>query len=85
MNNNKLINTINEDIKEWERLTNAGRMTNSYLQLIVCSDSDTTGMYQLMLNGMELWYGTLKEINAIIKSEIIRMEYNDFLDMEDNR
>ena len=39
-------------------------------------------MYQLILNGCELWYGTLIEINAIVKSMIKRLEKNDFI--EDN-
>ena len=73
MENINLIETIEEDCKEWERLNNNGKMIDEYLCLNKCSDSEESGMYQLILNGMELWYGTLAEINAIVKTMIYRL------------
>lgn len=74
-----LINVINEDIRLWERLNNKYKLMYSYLYLNECKNSKENGMYQLILNGRELWYGTLKEINAIVKSMCTRLQYNDFL------
>ena len=68
-----LIKTIEQDCKEWERLNNNGKMLEEYLRLNECSDSKENGMYQLILNGKELWYGTLKEINAVVKSMLYRL------------
>ena len=68
-----LINTIKEDCKEWERLNNADKMLDDYMYLNECSNSKESGLYQLMLNGRELWYGTLAEINAVVKSMIYRL------------
>ena len=68
-----LIATIEEDCKEWERLNNDEKMIEEYLYLNKCSNSEESGMYQLILNGMELWYGTLAEINAVVKSMIYRL------------
>ena len=39
-----------------------------YIYLQECKDSQTNGLYQLILDGQELWYGTLQEINAVVKS-----------------
>lgn len=39
-----------------------------YLYLNECENSATSGLYQLIFNGMELWYGPLEEINAVVKS-----------------
>lgn len=75
-----LKNTIIEDCKLWESLNNEDKMFDSYIYLNECSNSKDNGMYQLILNGCELWYGTLAEINAIVKSMIIRIEKNDFID-----
>ena len=74
-----LINVINEDIRLWERLNNQDKLMPSYLYLKECRNSKENGMYQLVLNGTELWYGTLKEINAVVKSMCTRLEHNDFL------
>ena len=68
-----LIATIEEDCKEWERLNNNGKMIEEHLYLNKCNNSEESGMYQLILNGMELWYGTLAEINAVVKSMIYRL------------
>lgn len=74
-----LINVINEDTRMWERLNNQDKLMHSYLYLNECRNSKENGMYQLILNGTELWYGTLEEINAIVKSMCTRLEHNDFL------
>lgn len=74
-----LITTINEDCKMWERLNNSEKLLDSYMNLNVCVYSTENGLYQLILNGSELWYGTLEEINAIIKSMITRIKTNDNL------
>ena len=73
MKNINLIETIKEDCKEWERLNNDGKMTEEYLYLNKCSNSEESGMDQRILNGMELWYGTLTEINAGVKSMVYRL------------
>lgn len=71
--------TIAEDCKYWESQNNKDKMIESYMYLNECLNSKDNGMYQLMLNGCELWYGTLSEINAIVKSMIVRIERDDFL------
>lgn len=75
-----LINVIKEDCKLWEKLNNAGKLLDSYMYLNECENSKENGLYQLILNGNELWYGTLAEINAIVKTMICRNEKNDFLE-----
>ncbi len=65
-----LVATIEEDIKYWERLVNKGRMIDQCLSLYEYRDSKESGLWQLCLNGRELWYGTLEEINAVVKSMI---------------
>ena len=72
--------TIEKDCILWEKLNNKNKMIESYMYLNECSDSKQNGLYQLILNGCELWYGTLLEINAIVKSMICRIEKNDFLE-----
>lgn len=74
MNNTNLIETIKEDIKYWEELVNKDTMIGNYLYLNECKNSKESGLYQLILNGKELWYGTLPEINAIVKTMICRLE-----------
>ena len=49
------------------------------MYLNICKDSENSGIYQLILNGHCLWCGTLNEINAVVKSMILRKEYNDFI------
>ena len=70
---------INEDIKLWESLHNKESMTESYLYLHEYSDSKESGLYQLILNGSELWCGTLEEINAVVKSMVTREINKDFI------
>lgn len=77
-----LINTIQEDIKLWEKLNNADKVLESYMYLNTCRNSVESGLYQLILNGSELWYGTLEEINAVVKTMIIRIQTNDNLDCQ---
>lgn len=72
--------TIEKDCILWGKLNNKNKMIESYMYLNECSDSEQNGLYQLILNGCELWYGTLLEINAIVKSMICRIEKNDFLE-----
>lgn len=66
--------TISADCEHWEKLNNADAMMYSYLYLNECKDSKESGLYQLILNGKELHYGTLQEINAIVKTMIKLIE-----------
>jgi hypothetical protein len=75
-----LRNVIVEDCKLWETLNNKDKMFASYMYLNECKNSKDNGMYQLILNGCELWYGTLTEINAVVKSMIVRIKKNDFIE-----
>lgn len=75
-----LKNVIIEDCELWETLNNKDKLFENYMYLNECSNSKDNGMYQLILNGCELWYGTLAEINAIVKSMIVRIKKNDFID-----
>ena len=77
---NALIHTINEDCVAWERMQNDDKMFYSYLHLQENNSSQVSGLYSLILNGNELWLGTLEEINAIVKTMIIRLKTNDFMD-----
>lgn len=70
---------IKQDCKLWEEMSNKGKSLESYMYLQENKDSEETKMYQLILNGNELWYGTLKEINAVVKSMIKRLDKQDFL------
>lgn len=74
-----LIKVITEDCKYWESLNNKDKVIESYIYLNECKNSRDNGLYQLILNGCELWYGTLSEINAIVKSMIVRIRNDDFL------
>lgn len=69
---------INQDCKTYIDLVDGGFY--QYMYLNECTNSKESGLYQLILNGEELWYGTLEEINAIVKSMITRVEHNDFLE-----
>ena len=71
---------ISEDCNLWEELANKDKLLCNYMYLNECFNSKDTGMYQLILNGCELWYGTLAEINAIVKSMIVRIKKNDFIE-----
>lgn len=69
-----LIDTIKEDCRHWEKLNNERMVFESYMYLNECKNSKQNGLYQLILNGQELWYGTLAEINAVVKTMIMRIE-----------
>ena len=69
---NSLINTIKKDCQHWEKLNGNGFY--HYMHLQECEGSKQNGLYQLILNGKELWYGTLAEINAVVKTMIMRIE-----------
>lgn len=71
---------ISKDCNLWEELANKDKLLDNYMYLNEYPNSKNTGMYQLILNGCELWYGTLAEINAIVKSMIIRIKKNDFIE-----
>lgn len=64
-----LIDTIKTDCIYYEKMQNGF----VWLELIECSNSKESGLYQLAKNGEELWYGTLQEINAIVKT-LIKLE-----------
>lgn len=61
--------TIQEDINYYINLIDPEKFYN-YMYLNTCTNSEKSGLYQLIFNGIELWYGTLPEINAIIKTMI---------------
>ena len=69
---NSLINTIKEDCRHWENLEQ--NKFYNYMHINECKNSKESGLYQLILNGKELWYGTLAEINAVVKTMIMRIE-----------
>lgn len=75
---NNLKEIIKIDCKTYIDLVDGGFY--QYMYLNECANSKESELYQLILNGNELWYGTLEEINAIVKSMIIRAKYNDFLE-----
>ena len=73
--NTNLIDTIKRDCEHWQRIKDGGFYHR--LCLNECANSKESGLYQLILNGMELWYGTLQEINAVVKSMIALIEQKD--------
>lgn len=73
----ELLDVIKQDCELWNKLNNEGKMLQDYMYLNECSDSKENGLYQLILNGCELWYGTLPEINAIVKSMFNRMKIEE--------
>lgn len=73
----ELLDVIKQDCELWNKLNNERKMLQDYLYLNECSDSKENGLYQLILNGCELWYGTLPEINAIVKSMFNRMKIEE--------
>lgn len=66
--------TIAADCEHWEKLKNADAMLYDYLYLNKNSDSEQSGIYQLILNGKELYFGKLEEINAVVKTMIKLIE-----------
>ena len=75
----ELKDVIMQDCKLWETMYNNGKLLHSYMYLNECENSKESGLYQLILNGYELWYGTLNEINAVVKTMIRRIEKDDFI------
>lgn len=70
----RLKDTIREDCRIWEKLRNLKRTENpDSLILDPGIDGEITGLYVLLLNGHELWYGTLQEINAIVKTMVMQL------------
>lgn len=59
-----LLETVKKDIA----LYNA----NEFVQYLSLFETENS-LYQLCFNGIELWYGTLEEINAVVKS-ILRLK-----------
>lgn len=59
---------IIEDCNTFEQQINGNMMFDHCLYLNECENSNSNGLYQLIFNGCELWYGTLNEINAVVKS-----------------
>lgn len=73
-----LIDEIREDCERWSGFPESSlHGFDDWLELNVCANSAETGRYQLLLNGNVLWYGTLAEINAVVKSMIRRIENAD--------
>lgn len=71
----KLLETIKADCKELSEKLDADY---NLIYLQECKDSKETNLYQLILNGYELWYGTLNEINAVVKSLLAIKCSNNF-------
>lgn len=66
----ELLETIQADCLTWEKAVNRDMIYHSYLYINKCANSEESRLYQLILNGRELWYGTLEEINAVVKSMV---------------
>lgn len=64
----RLKNAIREDCGVYNKLRNIDAASDTNLCLSPGIDGEITGLYELILNGRELWYGTLNEINAIVKT-----------------
>lgn len=75
MEENLLLETVKNDIAMWNKLHNKNTMLSSYMRL----EKNGQLYYDLYLNDGVLWYGTLREVNAVVKSMIIRIQNNDFL------
>ena len=75
MEENLLLETVKNDIAMWNKLHNKDAMFFSHMRL----EKNGQLYYDLHLNDGVLWYGTLREINAVVKSMIIRIQNNDFL------
>lgn len=72
------VDEIKADCERWSGFPESPTHgPDDWLDLKVCAGSAETGYYQLLLNGNELWYGTLSEINAVVKSMIRRVEHAD--------
>ena len=75
MEENLLLEIVKNDIAMWNNLHNKDAMLSSYMRL----EKNGQLYYDLYLNDGVLWYGPLREINAVVKSMIIRIQNNDFL------
>lgn len=62
------------DCELWERRNNEDKMIPDCLGLCEYDGSEQTGLYSLEYNDGELWFGTLHEINAIVKSMLRKMK-----------
>lgn len=74
----EFLDVIRSDCQVWMQENNEGKMMHSYLEV---NPLDGTNLYYLTLNSGELWFGTLEEINAIVKSMLRRLRTNDFFDL----
>ena len=77
----RLQETIAADCEYWRNLKNVDTMVDDFMYLNECEDSKQSGMYQLILNGKELYWGTLLEINAVVKTMIKLLERADDFDL----
>ena len=69
-----LKDVIIQNCKLWEKQNNKDKMIPDYLGLCEYDGSEQTGLYSLEYNCDELWFGTLHEINAIVKSMLRKMK-----------
>ena len=77
-----LKDVIIQDCKLWEQQNNKDKMIPDYLGLFKPSESEENGMYFLEYNGSELWYGTLHEICAVVKSMLRKMDIDERIEGE---
>lgn len=77
----RLQETIAADCEYWRSLKNVDTMIDDFMYLNECEDSKQSGMYQLILNGKELYWGTLLEINAVVKTMIKLLERAEDFDL----
>jgi len=73
-----LKDVIIQDCKLWEKQNNEDKMIPDCLVLLNSNESEETGMYFLEYNGDELWFGTLQEINAVVKSMLKKMDVDKY-------
>ena len=73
-----LKDVIIQDCKLWNNKNNKDKMIPDYLVLLNSNESEETGMYFLEYNGDELWYGTLHEICAVVKSMLRKMDIDKY-------
>lgn len=66
---------IRGDCALWTKMNNSKMLMQSVLEV---NPIEGTNLCSLSLNGGELWFGTLQEINAVVKSMLRRLDTNDF-------
>ena len=71
-----LKDVITLDCALFTRRSKMHRVIEDELNLIEYEDSPETGLYSLEYNGDELWFGTLQEINAVVKSMLRKMRFD---------